>query len=94
MGETGSGIPVLKSLLENENAKWRQFISKDLNHEAFVKFSERDLTMNYVHGFATDKQLTVYKELKDNFIYSMYNSTDRDSEFAAFKSKVDKVLGK
>jgi len=50
--------------------------------------------MNYVHGFATDKQLTVYKELKDNFIYSMYNSTDRDSEFAAFKSKVDKVLGK
>ena len=35
-----------------------------------------------------------YKELKDNFIYSMFNTNDRDAEFAAFKSKVDNLLGK
>lgn len=94
MGKTGSGVPVLKSLLNDSSAEWRNFISADLNHNAFVVHPERDLAMNYVHGFATAKQLTVYKELKDNFIYSMFNTNDRDAEFAAFKSKVDNLLGK
>lgn len=94
MGKTGSGVPVLKSLLNDSSAEWRNFISADLNHNAFVAHPERDLAMNYVHGFTTAKQLTVYKELKDNFIYSMFNTNDRDAEFAAFKSKVDKLLGK
>ncbi len=92
MGETGSGVPVLQSLLNDPNAKWNNFISKDLNHSAFTAFPERDLSMNYVHGFKLSKQLTVYKELKDNFIYSMYNTNDRDNEFNAFKSKIDKTL--
>lgn len=94
LGETGSGVPVLESLLNDENAKWNNFISKDLNHAAFTAFPERDLSMNYVHGFKLSKQLTVYKELKDNFIYSMYNTNDRTSEFNAFKSKIDTVLAK
>lgn len=92
LGKTGSGVPVLKSLLENNDAEWKKFISADLNHDAFVKYPERDLLMNYVHGFATKKQLTVYKELKDNFIYGMYNSKDRDADFNAFKSRIDAQL--
>ena len=86
------GGPVLQALLNDPNAKWNNFISKDLNHSAFTAFPERDLSMNYVHGFKLSKQLTVYKELKDNFIYSMYNTNDRDNEFNAFKSKIDKTL--
>ncbi len=92
MGETGSGVPVLKSLLNDSTAKWNNFISKDLNHSAFTAYPERDLSMNYVHGFKLSKQLTVYKELKDNFIYSMYNTNDRDNEFSTFKSKIDTTL--
>ncbi len=95
LGETGSGVPVLKSLIDDKDSAWRNFISSDLNHDAFTAFEERDLTMNYVHEFPIDQQLKVYKELKDNFIYSLYNTDDRDKEFDTFKSYVDKtILGK
>ena len=92
MGKSGSGVPILKSLLDNDNAEWKNFISADLNHEAFVKYPERDLAMNYVHGFKVEKQLSVYKELKDNFIYKMYNSEDRNDAFNRFKKQVDDLL--
>lgn len=92
LGETGSGIPVLSSLLNDSSSAWKNFISKDLNHDAFTKFPERDLSMNYVHGFKANKQLTIYKEFKDSLIFSMYNSEDRDEEFAAFKSKIDALV--
>lgn len=89
LGKTGSGVPVLKSLLNSDTAEWKKFISTELNHDAFVKYPERDLAMNYVHGFKVEKQLSVYKELKDNFIYELYNSDDRDEAFSKFKSRVD-----
>jgi len=43
-GDTGNGVPILKSLAEN--GRWRDYGEKlglNLNHDAFVNYPERDL---------------------------------------------------
>ncbi len=63
-GALGSGVPVLKASLENENSAWRRYISSDLNHEAFYKYPERDLVaVSYLDKIPVEKQLTVYQTL-------------------------------
>ncbi len=92
LGALGSGVPVLKSLASDENAAWRTFISKDLNHEAFVKYPERDLAMNYYKGFKVSKQLGLYTELQNKLLKAFYETDDRDAYYAQFKSDIEKLL--
>ena len=82
LGKMGSGVPVLNSLLENKNAAWRQFISADLNHEAFYKFPERDLpAMSYMDKVPVAKQLTVYNTLDIKLLKEIYESDNRDDYY-------------
>lgn len=92
-GATGSGVPVLKSLANDENAEWRQFISADLNHEAFVKYPERDLPMNFLRGVKVAKQTEINAQLASmmNGLYTTLPG-DRATEYQNLKAKLEGLL--
>ncbi len=90
-GATGSGVPVLKSLAESETSAWRQFISADLNHEAFVKYSERDLPLSYLQGVPVAKQMVIKTSLS-SMMSTLYTAPDREEEYRLFKQDLDKKL--
>lgn len=72
-GSLGSGVPVLNSLLENQNSAWRKYISSDLNHEAFYKFPERDLVaVSYLDKIPVDKQLSIYQTLNIKLLKEVF----------------------
>lgn len=73
LGEMGNGVPVLNSLLNSKDAAWRQYISADLNHEAFYKYPERDLpAISYLDNIPIAKHLTVYSTLKIKLLKEVY----------------------
>ena len=74
-GKTGSGIPMLKSLAEDPNAEFRK-VYADKNNDAFVKYSERDIPMNYMKGFKPNKQLGIYSYINTNLLTSFIRATD------------------
>ena len=60
-GETGAGIPVIKDLVNDES--WRGYLSKDLNHEAFVANAENDLAVNIFKEFDPKYQYNLFSNL-------------------------------
>lgn len=91
-GATGSGVPVIKSLANEKSSAWMNYISSDLNHEAFIKFPERDLAMNYMKGFKVSKQLAILKALEGKFLKDIYEEDDRDSFYEFFKLDLDSKI--
>lgn len=86
LGENGNGVPVLKSLLEDKNSAWRQWISPSLNHEAFYKFPERDLpAVSYLDNIPVAKQLTIYQTLKIKLLKEVYEAkgSERDDYYVS-----------
>lgn len=96
LGAMGSGIPVLNSLLESEDSAWRKFISEDLNHEAFIKYPERDLPAHsYLDEIPTDKKLTVYNTLMTKLLKEVYEedmSARDDYYISNLKATLDRNL--
>lgn len=74
--KTGSGIPMLKSLAEDPNAEFRK-VYEGKNNDAFVKFAERDIPMNYMRGFKPNKQLSIYSYINANLLSSFVTAKDR-----------------
>lgn len=84
LGATGSGIPVLNSLLNKKDSAWRSFISDDLNHEAFCKFPERDLIAHdYLKLIPVNKKSTIYETLTTKLLKEIYEQkgADRDDYY-------------
>ncbi len=92
-GGTGSGVPVLKSLANSTTAKWRQFIGADLNHEAFVKYPERDLPMNFLRGVKVAKQTEINSKLI-NMMKDLYTTlpANRADEYQKLKTNLESLL--
>ena len=44
----GAGVPVLKSLAEDEDADWRFALDPSKNNDAYTKFSEHDIVVDYL----------------------------------------------
>jgi multiple sugar transport system substrate-binding protein len=74
--KTGSGIPMLKSLAEDPEAEFRK-VYEGKNNDAFVKFAERDIPMNYMRGFKPNKQLGIYSYINANLLTSFVTAKDR-----------------
>ena len=89
--KTGSCIPCLKSLLSDENAEFRQYINKDLNHEAFVSYTERDLFAGkFLEGLDPEEQRDVYNVIHDNALHNFFYDGEIDEGFfAEFKDLVE-----
>ncbi len=60
-GETGAGVPVLKSLVNDSS--WRNFMSPDLNHEAFVANQDNDTSTNIFKNFSPQYQYNLYMNM-------------------------------
>ena len=95
-GSLGSGVPVLNSLLENKNSAWRNYISSDLNHEAFYKFPERDLVaVSYLDKIPVDKQLTIYQTLNIKLLKEVFEekgSAREDYYISNLKATLERNL--
>ena len=89
--KTGSGIPMLKSLAEDPQAEFRK-VYPDKNNDAFVKFSERDIPMNYMRGFKPNKQLGIYSYINVNLLSSFINAKDRTECFNTTKTELEKTF--
>lgn len=89
--KTGSGIPALKSLAGDENATYRT-VYEGLNHDAFIKFPERDIPMNYMKGFLPTKQLGIYSYINYNLLSTFIKATgdDREARYQEFKTELEK----
>ena len=95
--EAGSGIPSLKSLALDENASFKKYkVTDDYhpNHDAFVANADRDIPMNFMRGFHTDKQLSIDKYIKDRTLNSFVTSTDRDAYYQTYKTEMEKIWKK
>lgn len=88
--ETGSCIPSLKALADDENATFRT-VYPGLNHDAFVKYPERDIPMNYMKGFKPDKQLGIYSYINSNLLSTFVDLTgaDRENRYMEFKAELE-----
>lgn len=53
-GETGTGIPVLKSLATT--GKWLSYHNESLNHEVFIGNEDEDINVNIYTHFPANKQ--------------------------------------
>lgn len=92
--ETGSCIPCLKSMLTDENAIFRQYVSKNLNHDAFVAYPERDLFAGtFLKGLGAEEQRNVYNVIHDNALQNFfYNGEIDEGFFEEFKQMVEDEL--
>ena len=95
----GSGIPCLKSLLNDPNAEFTKYISADINHHAFVAYPERDLLATYfLEGINTEKQGAIYKYFRDHVLKDFIESGDndtyiiKDAYYNTLKSNVEALL--
>lgn len=86
----GSGIPVLKSLANDENAEFRKYLP-NANNDCFVNQPERDLPMTYMKGFKPSKQLGIYSYINKNFLASFYQN---DEFYATAKRELESIFNK
>lgn len=89
--KAGTGIPVLKSLALDKNASFRTYLP-NANHDAFIKFQERDLPMNYLHGVNANKHLNLRTQLKNELLKNLYNASDRNAYYTTLKTKLESVM--
>lgn len=89
--KTGSGIPMLKALAEDSEAEFKKAF-EGKNNEAFVKFSERDIPMNYMRGFKPNKQLGIYSYINANLLSSFIKAKDREQCYADTISQLEKTF--
>lgn len=89
---TGSGFPVIKSMAEDKNATYRDFIP-GANHDAFYKFQERDLPMNYLAGFKPRAHLDIRQVLTDTMLKGAYRATDRTVFFNDLEARLNNAIG-
>lgn len=89
--ESGAGIPVLKSLTLSDDAPFRSYLP-NANHDAFIKYSERDLPLNYMHGINPNKHLAVRTVLKDELMKNLVSSTDRNAYYETLKGKLESAM--
>lgn len=97
LGKIGSGVPVLNSLLNNPNAEWRNYISAELNHEAFYKFTERDLAAkSYLDNIPAAKKLTIYSTLDEKLLKEIFeekgDAARNDYYITNLKAALDRNL--
>ena len=90
---TGSGFPVLVSMAEDENATYRNYLP-GANHDAFYKFSERDLPMNYLAGFKPSSHLNIRQVLTDTMLKAAYSASDRTAFFNDLENRLNNAIGK
>ena len=95
---TGSGFPVLKGMASDPNATYRKYIP-GANHDAFSKFPERDLPMNYLAGFKPQAHLDIRQVLTDTMLKGAYRAgadasskTERDQQRNAFYVQLEDRL--
>lgn len=90
--EAGSGIPCLRKLASDPNAAFKQYMSNaHPNHDAFIAHEDRDIPMNFLKGFETNKQRTITKFIKDRALEQFYKSKNRDQYFADFKRGMEEI---
>jgi hypothetical protein len=63
-------------LAEDPEAEFRK-VYEGKNNDAFVKFAERDIPMNYMRGFKPNKQLGIYSYINANLLTSFVTAKDR-----------------
>ena len=91
-GESGAGVPVLKSMAQDPQAAFRQYLPGK-NHEAFIQFDERDLPMTeYLNGVDPSKHLAVRAVLVDNLTKNLFSAGDRDGYYAELKERLENAL--
>lgn len=91
-GESGAGVPVLKSMAQDPQAAFRQYLPGK-NHEAFIQFDERDLPMTeYLNGVDPSKHLAVRAVLVDNLTKNLFSASDRDAYYAELKERLENAL--
>lgn len=89
--ESGAGIPVLKDLSLSKDAPFRSYLP-NANHDAFIKYSERDLPLNYMHGINADKHLAIRSVLKSELMKNLANATDREAYYSLLKEKLEGAM--
>ncbi len=89
--KTGSGIPMLKSLAEDPEAEFRK-VYEGKNNDAFIKFAERDIPMNYMRGFKPNKQLGIYSYINTNLLTSFVTAKDRAQCYEDTISQLEKTF--
>ena len=94
--KTGSCIPCLKSLLNDPNAEYAKYISKDLNHKAFVAYPERDIFAGkFLEGLKPETQRDVYDTIRVNALNKFFYNGEIDEGFyARFIELVEEDLNK
>lgn len=92
--EAGSGIPSLKKLATDENAAFKKYISKDMNHAAFIAEPERDVPMNFLKGFQVEKQREIYDFIKNRTLKDFCEASDRDAYYQQYKTEMEKIWKK
>ena len=90
---TGSGFPVLVAMAEDENATYRSYLP-GANHDAFYKFPERDLPMNYLAGFKPSAHLYIRQVLTDTMLKQAYSASDRTAFFNELESRLNNAIGR
>ena len=81
-------------MLTDENAIFRQYVSKNLNHDAFVAYPERDLFAGtFLKGLGAEEQRNVYNVIHDNALQNFfYNGEIDEGFFEEFKQMVEDEL--
>ncbi len=92
IGATGSGVPVLKSLADSKTSAWRQAVNENANHDAFVKYPERDLPMNYLKGVKVAKHTTINEKLVSMMSTFYVETGDRKEAYKKLKSDLETLL--
>lgn len=89
--KSGAGIPALKDMALDENATYRTFLP-DANHSAFVKFMDRDLSMNYLHGTKVNNHLNIRSTLQGELMKNLVNAKDLTAYYNTLKSKLESAM--
>lgn len=90
---TGSGFPVLTEMAFDDNATYRKYIP-GANHDAFYKFPERDLPMNYLAGFKPEAHLDIRQVLTDSMLKGAYRAEDRTAFYNELEARLNNAIGK
>lgn len=89
--ESGAGIPALKTMAEDGNATFRKYLP-NANHDAFVKYQDRDLPMNYMSGYNASKHLAIRQVLTDELTKNLYSAANRDNYYTTLKGKIEAAM--
>lgn len=83
-GQTGASVPVLNTL--HDEGIWREIPSTDINHDAFVKFPERDLVATHMDNLNPELSTDIEGFLL-TLIKNAVNTSDDLTEIAEEQEK-------